>query len=185
MASKADAAATLFNFTCLSPSEPFSILQKLLWPTGDRPPGPFCMDPRVAVLGKSVGASYLLLHLLACGQPVFFVPEPQVIYYFFESGVQVSREPYESYYMGDGPTEDAVPESWVLLDVDAVQHPEWFPSFKLWVGLGVGLVYTALLDAGGKHWFTKQFVTDTRNVQPLSQEEMAALGCVSLADLFR
>ncbi|KAJ7603485.1 hypothetical protein FB45DRAFT_881720 [Roridomyces roridus] len=239
MASKADVAATLFNFTRLSPTEPFSILQKLLWPTGDRPSGPLCMDPSVApyvqsyttnsehsstidynwrniwayelidwphwtlsstrdwrvhnhvpplqlcahthkVLGKSVGASYLLLHLLACGQPVFFVPEPQVIYYFSKSGVQVSREPYESYYMGDGPTEDAVPESWVLLDVDAVQHPEWFPSFKLWVGLGVGLVYTALLDAGGKHWFTKQFVTDTRNVQPLSQEEMAALGHLRL-----
>ncbi|KAJ7607318.1 hypothetical protein FB45DRAFT_1040292 [Roridomyces roridus] len=253
MASNSD---TLTQFAHLSPTEPFSILQKLLWPTGDPPAGPTlhgpeCRglspyidtyntnDPSSTIdyidlkkhpglrvhgltsvdtlivrrsyveflaeveegyrfyvtgergigeypppslpftlrsyinLGKSVGASYFLLHLLACGQSVFFVPEPDVICYFSDSGVQVLRERYADSYMSTRPTKDAARKSWVLLAVDAVQYPEWYPHW--WIALGVGLVYTALLKDEPKHWFTTQFVADIRVMQPWSAEEKEAL----------
>ncbi|KAJ7603486.1 hypothetical protein FB45DRAFT_947722 [Roridomyces roridus] len=124
-------------------------------------------------IGKSVGASYLLLHLLACGQPVFFVPEPEAIYYFCDSGVQVFRGPNQGYMDSMTPIDAAVSKSWVLLDVDAVRHPKWYPRW--WICLAVGLVYTALLDGRSEHHYTKQFVADTREMQPWSQEEMEAL----------
>jgi hypothetical protein len=74
--------------------------------------------------GKSVGACYFLLWLLASGQSVFFIPATNAVYYFSEAGVQQVTDGYA--VRNDLTVRAAVARSWVLIDVD-IAAVDWYP----------------------------------------------------------
>ncbi|KAJ7470176.1 hypothetical protein B0H11DRAFT_2041681 [Mycena galericulata] len=120
-------------------------------------------------IGKSLGACYFLFLLLASGQSVFFIPNPNWVYYFSAAGVQ--RAALATTNMDRFAIEAAVRRSWVLIDIDLA--PTWFPA--RWIVPCASLVWTSSPQASRRHHFTKQFKARTWYMKPWSSQEIEAV----------
>ncbi|KAJ7068832.1 hypothetical protein C8F01DRAFT_624166 [Mycena amicta] len=126
-------------------------------------------------IGKSVGAVYFLLWLLASGHSVFFVPnKPDNIFYFSQAGVVFAKA--DDNIMSTLEVHNALSQSWFLVDVDAsARIPE------AWVERARCLVWTSAPKEDGQYTFRKQR-TATWYMKPWSWEEIAALSMLEGRD---
>ncbi|KAF9027522.1 hypothetical protein BDZ89DRAFT_805437 [Hymenopellis radicata] len=75
-------------------------------------------------IGKTFGAYYMLYYLLASRQSVLFIISPKSMYYFSANGVQYSSHKLPE---RDDKILEAIQQSWVLIDVNGGDHPNWQP----------------------------------------------------------
>ncbi|KAJ7777465.1 hypothetical protein B0H16DRAFT_958741 [Mycena metata] len=125
-------------------------------------------------IGKSVGACYFLFCLLASGQPGFFIPEPDTVYYFSEHGVQKGSD--SSIYRNSLTVREAVELSWVLIDVDIGNSPaslDWYP--REWLKPCKTMIWTSSPRDGRLRHFKKHFRATPWYMKPWSLAEIDSL----------
>ncbi|KAF9031353.1 hypothetical protein BDZ89DRAFT_1158903 [Hymenopellis radicata] len=118
-------------------------------------------------IGKSFGALYILMYLLASAQSVFFITSPNCAYFFSSHGVQRTRHELEK----NPEIKTALKTSWVLIDL-AGGDTNWIPP--LVVRSAHCIVWTSSPQELAMKRFIKHFGAEPWFMKAWTNKEIAA-----------